>query len=493
MRNLSKAYSKLYNKYVPIFPFDNNRNKCKKSVLLKRLNCTSNFLLTSGIILYMVLLIINLYDARYDSNFIVICDRNLSETSSSKSSGNYNERLFEINNLSNTQNNGIIYDKESSDLFNKCENYFGNFNNDDISKRSIKSKRDAGSKESNISKNVGDCKFAGRTNKVIESDVSSTMMSSLETINFNKNINETVPNVSKKSKKDVEGKKVDKCKKSQGLDDINESRKRPKKNMSTNSNNNNLSVENVKDSLSESFEKFCEDHMKESVFFLDAEKDTSHSKEAGDENEHERNDYEEEKKKNNFDKRRKNISSPDNKFEHPDTTYYDILNHIKNLSDKEKRAEYDSIGMQCVDDVTLIDPSLLFMMLFSSEKLCNYIGVYDLTYMFNFIMRSMNKGHANGIIFNMFGFMNKFFDKFKKDQENREFDLYIRIYLNVIYIKEYNMYGLEGNNNYNNMTLSNKSTFTICSNSLPNMYRRNDYNNKLIMETYIYQKKYSIR
>ncbi|KYN93430.1 putative DnaJ protein, partial [Plasmodium gaboni] len=293
-------------------------------------------------------------------------------------------------------------------------------------------------------------------------------MSSLETINFNKNINETVPNVSKKSKKDVEGKKVDKCKKSQGLDDINESRKRPKKNMSTNSNNNNLSVENEKDSLSESFEKFCEDHMKESVFFLDAEKDTSHSKEAGDENEHERNDYEEEKRKNNFDKKRKNISSPDNKFEHPDTTYYDILNvspdadssEIKKsyyklaleyhpdknpgdeeakvkfqkvneayqiLSDKEKRAEYDSIGMQCVDDVTLIDPSLLFMMLFSSEKLCDYIGVYDLTYMFNFIMRSMNKGHANGIIFNMFGFMNKFFDKFKKDQENREFDLAVSL------------------------------------------------------------------
>ncbi|SCQ12649.1 DnaJ protein,putative [Plasmodium gaboni] len=153
------------------------------------------------------------------------------------------------------------------------------------------------------------------------------------------------------------------------------------------------------------------------------------------------------KKKNHFDKRKKTkVSSPNNIYEHPDTTYYDILNVNKNtrndepkikfekiseayqiLNDKEKRAEYDSIGMQCVDDVTLIDPSLLFMMLFSSEKLCDYIGVYDLTYMFNFIMRSMNKGHVNGIIFNMFGFMNKFFDKFKKDQENREFDLAVSL------------------------------------------------------------------
>ncbi|SOV20985.1 DnaJ protein,putative, putative [Plasmodium sp. DRC-Itaito] len=173
------------------------------------------------------------------------------------------------------------------------------------------------------------------------------------------------------------------CKISQRFHDINESRKKDRKTyMSTNSNNN-ISVENEKDSLSESFDKYYEDHMKENVFFfLDEEKDIHH---IG-----------------------KNL-------------------HIKNLSDKEKRAEYDSIGMQCVDDVTLIDPSLLFMMLFSSEKLCNYIGVYDLTYMFNFIMRSMNKGHANGIIFNMFGCMNKFFDKFKKDQENREFDLSVSL------------------------------------------------------------------
>ncbi|SCQ12650.1 DnaJ protein,putative [Plasmodium gaboni] len=77
----------------------------------------------------------------------------------------YNKYLFEINNLSNTQNNGIIYDKVSNDLFNKRENYFGNFNNDDISKRSIKSKTDVGSKESNISKNVEECKFAVRTKK----------------------------------------------------------------------------------------------------------------------------------------------------------------------------------------------------------------------------------------------------------------------------------------------------------------------------------------
>ncbi|SOV20443.1 DnaJ protein, putative [Plasmodium sp. gorilla clade G2] len=468
MRNLTKLYSKLNNKYVPIFPFDNNRNRCKKSVLLKCLSSRSNFLLTSGIILYIFLLIINLYDARYASNFIVICDRNLSETSSSKSSGNYNERLFEINNLSNTQNNGITYDKESNDLFKKRENYPGNFNNDDISKRSIKSKTDVGCKESNISKKVGDSKIPGRTNKVIESDVLCTMMSSLETIDSNKNIKETVPNVSKKSKKDVESKKVNKCKKSEGLNDINESRKTRKKNVSTKSNNNNnLSVENEKDSVSESFEKVWEDHMKEGVF-LDGERDTSHRKETDDEKEHKRNDYEEEKKKNDFDKRRKNVSSPDNRFEHPDTTYYDILNvspdadssEIKKsyyklaleyhpdknpgdeeakvkfqkvneayqiLSDKEKRAQYDSIGMQCVDDVTLIDPSLLFMMLFSSEKLCDYIGVYDLTYMFNFIMRSMNEGHANGIIFNMFGFMNKFFDKFKKDQEDREFDLAVSL------------------------------------------------------------------
>ncbi|SCQ12829.1 DnaJ protein,putative [Plasmodium gaboni] len=167
----------------------------------------------------------------------------------SKSSGNYNERLFEINNLSNTQNNGIIYDKESNDLFRKRENYFGNFNNDDISKRSIKYKRDVRSKESNISKNVGECKFAGRTNKVIESDVSSRMMLSLETINTN--INETT-----------------------------------------------LKIHHIGKNLV----------MKTNIKKMIMEK--------------------KKKKKNDFDKRKRKktkVSSPDNKFENPDTTYYDIL------------------------------------------------------------------------------------------------------------------------------------------------------------------------
>ncbi|SCQ12838.1 DnaJ protein,putative [Plasmodium gaboni] len=133
----------------------------------------------------------------------------------------FNEKFFEINNLSNTQNNGIIYEKESNDLFNKRENYFGNFNNDNVSKRLIKSKTDVGSKESNIFKNVGKCKFASRTNKVIESDVSSTMMLSLETISTN--INETTPNISKKKcTKNVERNKMNTCKISQRVHDIND-------------------------------------------------------------------------------------------------------------------------------------------------------------------------------------------------------------------------------------------------------------------------------
>ncbi|SOV22733.1 DnaJ protein,putative [Plasmodium sp. DRC-Itaito] len=188
---------------------------------------------------------------------------------------------------------------------------FGNFNNDDISKTSIKSKRYVGSKDSNISKNVGECKFAVRTNKVIESDISSTMMLSLETINTN--INGTTLKVfKKKCTKNVERKKMNTCKISQRFHDINESRKRPKKNMSTNSNN--ISVENEKNNLSESLEKVY----------------TSYRKEPGDEKEHKKEMIMWKKKKKKrtilIKKEEKNVSSPNNRYEYPDTTYYDILN-----------------------------------------------------------------------------------------------------------------------------------------------------------------------
>ncbi|CDO65288.1 DnaJ protein, putative [Plasmodium reichenowi] len=465
-----KSYSKLYNKYVAIFSFDDNENKCKKFVLLKYLNCRYNFLLIFGIILYIFLLNINIYDDRYGSEYIIIFDRNLSETSSSISSGNNNERLLEINNFTNTQKKVNTYDKGSNSLFKKGEKYLEKFINNDMSKRSTKSKTDVGSKEPIISNNnIGGSKMSSTKSNVIESNVSSTMTKYLETNDSNTNIQEKVPKELKNTKKDVGTKKVYTSKRNEGLNDINESKKTRTKRTSTksNNNNNNISNENKKESVSESFDKFWEDHMKKEAVFLDGEKKASHRKEVDDEKEHKRNDNKE-KKKNDFDKRRTKYSSSDNRYKYPDTTYYDILNvspdadssEIKRryyklaleyhpdknpgdeeakvkfqkvneayqiLSDKEKRAQYDRIGMQCVEDMTLIDPSLLFMMLFSSEKLCDYIGIYDLTYMFNFIMKSMNEGHGNGLMFNMLGSMNKFFDKFKKDQEDREFHLAVSL------------------------------------------------------------------
>nr|SPJ13427.1 DnaJ protein,putative [Plasmodium sp. DRC-Itaito] len=468
MRNLIKSYLKLYNKYVPIFSFNDNGNKCKKSVLLKYLNCRYNFLLISGILLYIFLLNINIYDDRYGSKFIVICDRNLTETSSSKSSGNNNEMLSEINNFTNTQNKGNTYDKESNGLFKKGENYRDKFNNDDMSKRSFTSKTDVSSKESIISKIIGGSKISGKKSKVMESNVSSTMMKSLERNDSNTNINVKVPKELKKTKNDVGTNLVDTSKKNEGLHDINESIKTRTKKISKKSKNNNnyTSYENEKESVSKSIDNVWEDHIKEAIF-LDGEKNTSHREEVDHEKKHKRNDSKE-KKKNDFDKRKTKFSSSDNRYKYPDTTYYDILNvspdadssEIKRsyyklaleyhpdknpgdeeakvkfqkvneayqiLSDKEKRAQYDRMGMQCVEDMTLIDPSLLFMMLFSSEKLCDYIGVYDLTYMLNFIMKTMNEGHGSGLMFNMLGSMNKFFDKFKKDQEDREFHLAVSL------------------------------------------------------------------
>ncbi|EUR69659.1 hypothetical protein PFBG_03683 [Plasmodium falciparum 7G8] len=463
-----KSYSKLYNKYVPIFSFDNNENKCKKSVLLKYLNCRYNFVLIFGIILYIFLLNINIYDDRYGSEYIIIFNRNLSETSSSISSGNKNERLLEINNFTNTQKKVNTYDKGLNSLFKKGEKYLEKFINNDMSKRSSKSKTDVGSKEPIIYNNIGGSKMSGTKSNVIESNVSSTITKSLERNDSNTNIQEKVPKESKNTRKDVRTKNVNTSKRNEGLNDINESEKTRTRRASTksNNNNNNVSYENELESVSEWFDNFLEDHMKEGVF-LDGEKKTSHRKEVDDEKEHNRYDNKE-KKKNDFDKRRTKFSSSDNRYKYADTTYYDILNvspdadssEIKRsyyklaleyhpdknpgdeeakvkfqkvneayqiLSDKEKRAQYDRMGMQCVEDMTLIDPSLLFMMLFSSEKLCDYIGVYDLTYMFNFIMKSMNEEHGGGLMFNMLGLMNKFFDKFKKDQEDREFDLAVSL------------------------------------------------------------------
>ncbi|SOV21526.1 DnaJ protein,putative, putative [Plasmodium sp. DRC-Itaito] len=100
--------------------------------------------------------------------------------------------------------------------------------------------------------------------------------------------------------------------------------------MSTNSNNNIL-VENEKNNLSESFDKYYEDHMKENVFFFWMEGKIHH---IGKNLVMKTNikkmimwKKKKKKKKNHFDKRRKKtkVSSPNNRYEYPDTTYYDIL------------------------------------------------------------------------------------------------------------------------------------------------------------------------
>ncbi|KNC38024.1 hypothetical protein PFLG_03095 [Plasmodium falciparum RAJ116] len=228
MRNLMKSYSKLYNKYVPIFSFDNNENKCKKSVLLKYLNCRYNFVLIFGIILYIFLLNINIYDDRYGSEYIIIFNRNLSETSSSISSGNKNERLLEINNFTNTQKKVNTYDKGLNSLFKKGEKYLEKFINNDMSKRSSKSKTDVGSKEPIIYNNIGGSKMSERNDS-------------------NTNIQEKVPKESK----------------------IPERIKTRTRRASTKSNNNinNVSYENDLERVSELVDNFLEDHNERKVFF----------------------------------------------------------------------------------------------------------------------------------------------------------------------------------------------------------------------------------
>ncbi|SBS94717.1 DnaJ protein, putative [Plasmodium malariae] len=50
------------------------------------------------------------------------------------------------------------------------------------------------------------------------------------------------------------------------------------------------------------------------------------------------------------------------------------------LSDDEKRMEYNKYGLNATKDMVIIDPALLFMMLYSSEELADYIGTLRVAY-----------------------------------------------------------------------------------------------------------------
>ncbi|SCO61894.1 DnaJ protein, putative [Plasmodium berghei] len=58
------------------------------------------------------------------------------------------------------------------------------------------------------------------------------------------------------------------------------------------------------------------------------------------------------------------------------------------LSDEEKREEYDRCGLNAVNGMFMLDPSVLFILLYSSEELKDYIGTLRIAYYIQMIYNS---------------------------------------------------------------------------------------------------------
>ncbi|KJP85208.1 hypothetical protein AK88_05167 [Plasmodium fragile] len=67
---------------------------------------------------------------------------------------------------------------------------------------------------------------------------------------------------------------------------------------------------------------------------------------------------------------------PDKRADDPDAKmkFQQINEAYQVLSDPQRRADYNKHGLNATKDMVVIDPSLLFMMLYSSEELSDYVG-----------------------------------------------------------------------------------------------------------------------
>ncbi|SOV20261.1 RESA-like protein with PHIST and DnaJ domains [Plasmodium gaboni] len=87
------------------------------------------------------------------------------------------------------------------------------------------------------------------------------------------------------------------------------------------------------------------------------------------------------------------------------------------LSDEERREEYNNSGKSAIEKMFFIDGSVFFTLLFSSEKLCDYIGTLQIS---SFVKLLHEKGmNTNDLLYNM----RKIQNKLSREQDIRETEL----------------------------------------------------------------------
>ncbi|CDO64815.1 RESA-like protein with PHIST and DnaJ domains [Plasmodium reichenowi] len=87
------------------------------------------------------------------------------------------------------------------------------------------------------------------------------------------------------------------------------------------------------------------------------------------------------------------------------------------LSDEERREQYDNYGKNATENMFLIDGSFFFTLVFSSEKLCDYIGTLQISTFVKLVHeRGMN---SNDLLYNMREIQNKL----SREQDIRETEL----------------------------------------------------------------------
>ncbi|ANQ05883.1 DNAJ protein [Plasmodium coatneyi] len=110
---------------------------------------------------------------------------------------------------------------------------------------------------------------------------------------------------------------------------------------------------------------------------------------------------------------------PDKKADDPEAKekFQKINEAYQVLSDAERRADYNKYGLNATKDMVVIDPSLLFMMLYSSDELSDYVGTLRVAF---FIKLAFE---CNSTIEDMHTQGGKMFSEMEVEQSKREVEL----------------------------------------------------------------------
>ncbi|CAA9986205.1 DnaJ protein, putative [Plasmodium knowlesi strain H] len=110
---------------------------------------------------------------------------------------------------------------------------------------------------------------------------------------------------------------------------------------------------------------------------------------------------------------------PDKKGDDPEAKvkFQKINEAYQVLSDSERRADYNKYGLNATKDMVVIDPSLLFMMLYSSDELSDYVGTLRVAF---FIKLAFE---CNSTIEDIQTQGGKMFSEMEVEQSKREIEL----------------------------------------------------------------------